>query len=355
MSLLNFENNNSVAPRSKKPLKVIFGIGALTGAIALGSTLAASINLNSGASIEFGQGIAQTTACDSNIVLTPYSSFINTQGGGSFKLEVIKVSDVDLAACSGKDFIIKAYGASPTALNFNGNNSSIRVSDNGTTYSIQQYSGIMLEPINDTSFNLIIDSADPTTLSADLVYTITIESKTHEYIGDTGPGGGTIFYFNAAGFDEVGAPCSPNCHYLEFAPTGWNGTQLDPGLKWSYGKTQDMTTTGLSGASGSQIGTGFANTELMASYPLGSEAAFIVQSYGASDESAGEWFIPSSAELDLLLRDANMSLGFVTGANAYWSSTESIASRAMWQYPLSFISGNDAKDLRYYIRPIRAF
>lgn len=355
MSLLNFDNNNSVAPRSKKPLKLLLGIGAVVGAITLGPTLAASINLGSSAPIEFGQGLALTTACDNEILLTPNSTFINDESGGAFKLTSIKVSEIDLDACSGKDFTIKVFGSSPTALAFNGDISSIKVEDNGTNYSMHYTSGILLEPIDDSSFLLVIDSADPTTLSADQVVSFTIESETHNYIGEYGPGGARIFYFSAEGFDEVGAPCSPKCHYLGFAPTGWNGTQLDPGLNWSYGTTEDMSATGTSDATGSQVGSGFANTALMGSYPLSSEAADVVQSYAASDNSAGEWFIPSLAELDLLLRDANMALGFVTGANAYWSSTESIASRAMWEYPLNFISGNDAKDHCYYVRPIRAF
>ena len=57
---------------------MILGIGALTGVIALGSTLAANINLNAGSTVEFGQGITQATACDNDITVTPLASFINT-------------------------------------------------------------------------------------------------------------------------------------------------------------------------------------------------------------------------------------------------------------------------------------
>ena len=77
MSLLNFDNFESKPPRNSKNLKTILGIGALVGVIALGSTLAASINLNAGAPVEFGQGVAQTTACDNEILITPTSSFDN--------------------------------------------------------------------------------------------------------------------------------------------------------------------------------------------------------------------------------------------------------------------------------------
>ena len=45
MPLLNFgkSDHGSAAPRSKKPLKLILGIGALAGVVALGSTRAANI------------------------------------------------------------------------------------------------------------------------------------------------------------------------------------------------------------------------------------------------------------------------------------------------------------------------
>ena len=84
MSLLNFdparspEGNNSVSKGGKKPFKLILGIGALVAVIGLGSTLAANININSGP-IEFGQGVAQTTACsgDTPIYVTPQPTFYN--------------------------------------------------------------------------------------------------------------------------------------------------------------------------------------------------------------------------------------------------------------------------------------
>ena len=50
-------------------------------------------------------------------------------------------------------------------------------------------------------------------------------------IGDTGPGGGKVFYYSAAGFK-----CSPdftsNCNYLEVAPKTWYGGSADPSLRW---------------------------------------------------------------------------------------------------------------------------
>jgi hypothetical protein len=114
MSLLNFDSSGHTSKGEKKSLKLLFGIGALVGTIALGSTLAASINLNGGGPVEFGQGVVQTTACDDEITLTPYSTFVNADGAGSYKFSSLKVSGIDSSSdkCSGKTFVIKAYGDS---------------------------------------------------------------------------------------------------------------------------------------------------------------------------------------------------------------------------------------------------
>ena len=48
MSFLNFDSPDLESRGLKKSLKVIVGIGVFTGALAIGSTLAANINLNSG-------------------------------------------------------------------------------------------------------------------------------------------------------------------------------------------------------------------------------------------------------------------------------------------------------------------
>ena len=65
----------------------------------------------------------------------------------------------------------------------------------------------------------------PTDAGAQVVYRV----------GDTGPGGGIIFYVDEAGFNwypvstSIGAMClTGSCHYLEMAPT-----DLDDGYAWS--------------------------------------------------------------------------------------------------------------------------
>ena len=112
MSLLNFDSQGHKP--NHKSLKLVLGVGVIVGVIALGSTLAADISLNLGAPVEFGQGIAQTTACDDDITITPFSTFVNEEEAGSHKFTSLQVSGIDSSSgkCDGKSFVIKAYGDS---------------------------------------------------------------------------------------------------------------------------------------------------------------------------------------------------------------------------------------------------
>lgn len=113
MSILNFDDgkkskNYSKNSVSRKNSKTALGIGAIVLSVVLGSTFAASINLNSGAPVEFGQGVAMTTACDSSVFVTPYSTFVNDAEDPEFKFTSFSVSEIG-SECDGKVFTIKAY------------------------------------------------------------------------------------------------------------------------------------------------------------------------------------------------------------------------------------------------------
>ena len=133
MSLLNFNDESPEKAGSKKSLMYLLGIGTLVGTIALGSTLASSINLNSGAPVEFGQGIAQTTACDDEITITPYSTFVNEEGGGDYYFSSLNISGIDSSEgkCSGKRFLIKAYSDQGIVPLFNYDDSAIESDEEG--------------------------------------------------------------------------------------------------------------------------------------------------------------------------------------------------------------------------------
>jgi hypothetical protein len=96
------------APAMKKLLFVL----SISGVAVLGSTLAANISLGSNESLEFGQGIQVTSACDNTITLTPKAIFING-ASPSFVLSTVAFSGVDASStttCQGKTLSLNAYG-----------------------------------------------------------------------------------------------------------------------------------------------------------------------------------------------------------------------------------------------------
>ena len=135
MSLLNFSEGNAAPKRwvSRNLPRKVLGIGALAGLIAIGSTLAASINLNSGTPVEFGQGVAATTSCTGSdtLTITPYSSFNNTEN--VFSLTDIAISHIP-DSCLNKDFLISAYSNSGS-LSLDGTSSIARVQYRGENTS----------------------------------------------------------------------------------------------------------------------------------------------------------------------------------------------------------------------------
>jgi hypothetical protein len=171
MSILNFDSPRT--PRSNGSLRIALGAGAVAAIVAIASTLAATISINSGP-VEFGQGVAQTSACDDSINITPMSSFVNstdTSTLGSFIFTGIQVSDIDssVGKCQGKTLTFKAYGDTETAAlatysvfvgetDFLSSSGTISSSDAGTSTG---------------SFTLTFD---PATISASDVYKITVES-----------------------------------------------------------------------------------------------------------------------------------------------------------------------------------
>jgi hypothetical protein len=114
MEILKFDN--AANPRRKKSggnLKSLAGLATVAAIAVLGSTLAANISLGSSSSIEFGQGVQVTAACDSEITVTPTARFVNAAGAGSFFLSTISLSNIDATnsttKCSGKVFTLNAY------------------------------------------------------------------------------------------------------------------------------------------------------------------------------------------------------------------------------------------------------
>ena len=402
MALLNFNSSPSKAPRNHKNLKYILGIGALAGVIALGSTLAANINLNTGHPVEFGQGVAATVTCQSiPLIITPSKTFNNSTN--AFFLSGLSIQNIERFSCA-NDYLTVAIwpttGSLPLitfAINqYQGGCWVVNAvpGDFVDTRGGCSYTGIFFYTLGNGNFDnpksnnipansigriTIQSSAVPPTLGNEAVY---LPGK--YLIGSNGPGGGKVFYFSAAAFTEAGSACATHCHSLEVAPSGWNngGTPADDTTpNWAAEEAvesnTDLTPANQSGFANETanwaIGQGFNNTKLM-SATSGSKAAVLAYAGGVT---AGDWFIPSMNELNELCKYAS---GQTTGVltipcaaggtfgtsgsptphdgyvfDTYWSSSESGVKNAMTLSFGSAVQDSLPKNQFLFVRAIHAF
>ena len=176
MEILKFEDGPTKKTVKKSSTKGLLAVAAFAAVAVLGSTLAANISLNSGSALEFGQGVAQTTACDSDgITVTPRAVFSNTSGAGSFNFATVSLSGIS-TSCANKVFTIKAYGdSSATPLNI--------ATVGATSYTVATF--VFQATLPGSTY---INTANYTTTTADIgfkgtqatsgaVYKLTIESS----------------------------------------------------------------------------------------------------------------------------------------------------------------------------------
>jgi hypothetical protein len=381
MPVLDFGDSGATGPSTKKPFKLFLGAGVLVGALTLGSTFAANINLNGGGNVEFGQGVATTTACDEDgITVTPFSTFINEPGAGAHKLTTIRISGIDSTSCDGKTFRIKAYGDGPDPLELfkwedgqticNADTCEIvyterdrydfvDITRTGGDY-IWTSEGSDDDDVIDrtsTAFTMDFVSASvevrrtPLALAGD-VKKITVETfdaseaEGGYALGDTGPGGGVIFYVANEPF-VCGYQLNETCQYLEVAPYGWYDNGPDPSRTWS---AEANWATSVEGAGGTAIGTGYANSVAISSQGdnIASNSAAVL----AREHSGGnqvDWYLPSRGELDQL-----HVYNQFAGVGGYWSSSQVGGSEA-WDQGQNGFQGEAQKSSQTPVRPIRAF
>ena len=377
-------------PKNKLPSKFI-----ATGALILGSilffqgTFAGNISLNSGTGVEFGQGVSQAVACSGNadLTLTPRSSFTNGSPGAHY-LNSVTVSNIP-DSCFGVDFTINAYNdssGSPLVL-FNASSTSAVVYSKAGTFSRGIGSTGMTVASSTGTFTATFTV--PVAQSSD-VFKLTIQSGAHTpyyYVGSVGPGGGFVYYVNDAGFD-CGPTLAASCKYLEVAPSGWN-TGSDPNKVWATGTSSsgnasaDISTITNDASAYNNIlgvGLGYKNSVAIvdqngAAYNASSNnyAAGAARAYAGGSQS--DWYLPTTAELNLLCQwrngiapsvttrctggstnSATYGAGSAGFADSYfWSSSEYNTSNALNQ---SFYNGAQSaslKSITLYVRPVRAF
>ncbi|MCL2804436.1 MAG: DUF1566 domain-containing protein [Treponema sp.] len=200
----------------------------------------------------------------------------------------------------------------------------------------------------------------PATLTESCNRCLVIRTTTRPVkIGDTGPGGGIIFYVadgqegRTLGFSVTStssAFTTYTAYYLEGAPANSGAMRWTTQTSWSL--APDVTGT-------SQIiGSGRNNTALIiaaekAAYPTNTYiyAALACDNYNTA--TASDWFLPSRNELNELYRQRSY---FGLSSGYFWSSSQSSSSGAWVQdFSTGVQSSNGLKNTNSSVRAVRAF
>lgn len=176
-------------------MKLIIFVSAIATALFFGGTYAANININSGTSTEFGQGVLSTVVCGGDPItvrVTPLVSFKNSSGAGNYEVSQIKVSDVP-TRCNGNVFTLKAWNQTGSELPlYQKSNSpsekyySVDVLASGGVYSLVTGLDTAIDAsdieytTNEFIVNLFNSTGTPieAATSSSNVYRITMESST---------------------------------------------------------------------------------------------------------------------------------------------------------------------------------
>lgn len=185
-------------------------------------------------------------------------------------------------------------------------------------------------------------------------------------LGDTGPGGGIIFYVANTQF-ECGSTVVSTCNYLEAAPSNWNSGS-DPMRTWAQRSPVNYQSSRVGSVSTSDnalaiaIGRGYRNTlQIIAqgNSNVSTSAAMLAHSYSsnASGGNLNDWYLPTIMELNQLFLQRMLVGGLESGPESYyWSSSETPnSSFALVQEFFDGWQGFGGKGDTFYLRPIRAF
>jgi hypothetical protein len=357
------------------------------------TTLASNITLNANRSIEFGQSVSAAVACSGSteLITTPKTSFVNaTNGTGTHYLSTISVANIP-SSCNGVDFTISVYDSRTAAAlpMFNSTASVLRVWNDAGTFKLGRgsTSGAAIQTGNGA---FTVSFTSPVARATE-VSKLTLQSSGHIdlscavdgegcSIGDTGPGGGTIFYQSVAGFNcgpnhtSTGSPTGGLCNFLEAAPANWSGGP-DSGRAFvppSFtNEIPNLPRTPMINST-SELGLGYKYSDIIVAVSADKTyAAGRARTYNGGGRS--DWYLPVTTELNQLCKyvagqpwvsditictgSSNPLLGMSTD-DGYWTSSaaSSDAKAAIMQRMLSGF-----QEPKYYvhigakIRPIRAF
>jgi hypothetical protein len=341
-------------------LLTLFSIFGLGGVLA-----ATTITLNQGAPIALGAGYTASTACDSSITINTQNQFINNK----FMVSTISLSNIDATYPNG-------CGSSVLDLSLVVNGSLVNTSfsiassasNNNYLFGGSAGTGFLA---NSVLIPFDISQLTSVALSA---YKVSVVSYA---VGDTGPGGGKVFYVSATPF-TCGPTLNLTCTYLEAAPSGWNSLAESTGRAWANTSYISTDVTGItnnypSNTSSTGLGLGYRNSIAIVDQGNNtSTAAGAARAYTGGSKS--DWYLPTSAELNLLCQWAYGAVPSLSGGcgsgtlntatygaagfvgNRYWSSDEKDSDFAYWVHFGNGSLGDYFKgDTTYKVRAIRAF
>ncbi|MBU6148536.1 MAG: hypothetical protein KGP10_10260 [Actinomycetales bacterium] len=182
-------------------------------------------------------------------------------------------------------------------------------------------------------------------------------------VGDTGPGGGTVFY--------VADTPRPWGRALEVAPAGWAGTVRDPKAWWCLAEEPEGADPDRPGSLTARVarftapaGIGRGRTNTRATVALCGEGSAAGLAAAYTGGGLSDWHLPAGAELAALYRARASVPGGLTGL--YWSSSkraqrpgtrEAFYGTATWQdfdwgdQGTTALEGMEVTGVR--VRPIR--
>ena len=201
-------------------------------------------------------------------------------------------------------------------------------------------------------------------------------------LGDTGPGGGIIYYYLAAGFScgpdftNTGSPTGGKCRWLEVAPSG----AINSWRTWALDSLKATDVSGVSNESTAYnnqlaIGLGYKNSIAIVNQGNDSTTVAATAARAYAGRSLSDWYLPTTAELNVLCQWQSGVAASVTTqctsptlnspifgagsagfqAGPYWSSSENAASNAWSQDFDDGVQSNINKFNQIRVRVVRSF
>jgi hypothetical protein len=297
------------------------------------------------------QSATAYTITATNAAGSATATFTLTVSSAAPAFSLSSVAETRVATTAITGYTITSTGAPITSY------SLVGTLDTGLAFSTStgRITGTPTETRTATTYTIIGASASGETATA--TYRLRVTGD----IGDTGPGGGKIFYYFANGFacgpnfTDTGSPTGGKCRWLEVAPVSWWGGVTETTTAWAN------VTTPIAGINNEvDVGIGRSQTrQIIASPAYTFTAAQLASTYSPNIDGQviNDWYLGSQREMVLLVTSTNAA-SVIDTSTAYWTSTQVSASQSA-RYAIGTVSpywSGATKDSFFLrVRPIRAF